>query len=145
MTMQQLDAGGGFTAAADYSSIGPYVAVTVDATGRTVSTVNAATEPILGIMQNNPKASEPASIVVAGVSWVVGGGAIVRGDKLKVDTADAGKVIPFVEGTDGHDHGAAPGVGDSPVASTFVYIVGTALQDAADGDIFAMLVRPQAF
>lgn len=68
-------------ASADLSSH-QYKFITVDANGRgTICT--AATNPIIGILQNKPSAQdEPARIRVQGISKIYGGAALNEGDMV---------------------------------------------------------------
>lgn len=74
----------------------------------------ASTDPIVGVLQNKPKAGEPALVQWAGSSKVIAGGTVTRGDRV---TSDAS----------GHA---------VTTTTNKAVIVGVALQSAVSGDIF---------
>lgn len=76
----------------------------------------AATDPILGVLQNDPKAGETAVVKVGppGDGKVIAGGTIHNGDKITSDSN--GKAV------------ATTTAGDN--------IIGVAVQEAVTGDIF---------
>lgn len=102
-----------YTAAANIYNI-----VKVTSTGTVVKT-SVLGEASLGVLQNNPKAGDPAKVGFGGVSKVKTGGAITAG--AQVTTSAAGL-------------GVAAAVGNK--------IIGTALATAASGDIIPVLLAP---
>lgn len=62
---------------------------------------------VAGILQNAPKASEVAIVRIFGWTNVVYGDTIAVGDLLKPEESGAyDRLVPFVMGTDGHNHAA---------------------------------------
>ena len=89
------------------------VAVTVDG------------EFALGVLQNKPNAAGvEAEVMIAGVTKLVAAEAITRYAFVGVDSVGEGKIVE--ESNTGAD------IGD--------WILGLALEDAADGDLFACLI-----
>jgi len=140
---ENMDLGGGFTAAADYTAA-QYSLMTIDATGRTVTQVTAETDAVIGILQNAPNAGEPATVLTQGYTRAIAGAAITKGDRLKAD-ATAGRVAKFTVATDGHDHGATSTTDNLPPDASLTEMVGIALMDAVDGETFPIWLRPQVF
>lgn len=88
--------------------------------GGKVDTCGATTDVAVGVLQNDPKSGELASVAILGTSKVVAGGAITEGD--------------FVSPT-------AAGKAQTTVATQ--YPRGIALEAAAaDGDIIEILLLP---
>ena len=90
------------------------------AADHTAVLASVAGQQIIGILRNEPEAGEACEIVVEGVAKAVAGGTIVRGDRLSV--ASTGALV------------ASTGAGA---------IVGTALESAASGAIFSVLLQPK--
>ncbi|GEO26237.1 hypothetical protein AAC03nite_20220 [Alicyclobacillus acidoterrestris] len=103
--------------AADLSG-SQYCAVTVDSNGNAV--LPKAGGVAIGILQNNPKADQTASVRVEGVSYMVASAAITAGQLVTVDAT--GKAAP---------------------ASTGNYVLGVALDTvAAAGEQISVLLKP---
>ena len=71
----------GLTAQSDLSAK-QYHAVILATTARKVKIASAATQQVLGILQNDPVAGEPASVVAAGMTKAYSGAAVVAGTLL---------------------------------------------------------------
>ena len=112
---------GHLAAAANYSATGQYRGMVAStAADHTAVLASVAGQQIIGILRNEPEAGEACEIVVEGVAKAVAGGTIVRGDRLSV--ASTGALV------------ASTGAGA---------IVGTALESAASGAIFSVLLQPK--
>lgn len=104
---------------ADQSTTGQYLIQKMDGTtAEKVVVAAAATDKLLGVLQNKPKAGEPALVRVLGTSKVVAGGAVAQGDFVTSD--GAGKAIATTT--------------DKNV------VIGMALEAAATSDIFEILM-----
>lgn len=80
----------------------------------------------IGILQDDPAADgEPASVAILGICRAKAGGAITQGAYLTLD--NNGKVVA--------------GVLEADLASADRAVIGRALGDAADGDIFTIAVN----
>jgi len=99
-----------------------YTAVKLSESG-TVAAVSAVTDKVIGILQNAPYTGEAAEVMVSGVSFWKAGGSIDVSSNPTVGSADDGEAVAYAPGTD-----------------TTKYIVGTALRDAAAGDIVDVLL-----
>ena len=75
----------GLTAAASLTAK-QYHAVMLATTARQVKAASAATVAIVGILQNDPAAGEPASVVGAGMTKAYSGAAIAAGDLVTANT-----------------------------------------------------------
>lgn len=112
---------GHLAAAADYSATGQYRGMIAStAANHTAVLASVAGQQIIGILRNEPEAGEACEIVVEGVAKAIAGGTIVRGDRLSV--ASTGALV------------ASTGAGA---------IVGVALESAASGAIFSVLLQPR--
>ena len=106
-----------------YDSVGDlsakqFFAVKLDANGKIVLAA-AATDQVLGVLQNDPKAAQVGQVRHLGITKAVAGAAITLGDEVISDAA--GKVI------------STSGAGDR--------IIGHALEAAAaDGDVISVLM-----
>lgn len=80
----------GFPAAADYRTTGLYrfMVITTDKTVRLPS----AGERVFGVLQNEPREADIASVMSMGLSKVVSGSALDVGTFVKTD--DAGRAVP---------------------------------------------------
>ena len=117
-------------AAADLST-SQFRAIKVDGNGR--AALAALGEFAIGVLQNNPGANVPASVMVSGTSKGVAGAAITAGDRLAVDAA--GRFIPATAGrTNTSDAGVAA---DALIGS---HVVGIALTSAVLNDVFTLLI-----
>jgi hypothetical protein len=87
------------------------ISTTVD---QNVVIAAAATDPIIGVLQNKPKAGEPAVVRWGGSTKVIAGGTITAGDCVT---------------SDGSGHAIT-------TTTTGNVILGRALQSAVSGDIF---------
>jgi len=95
-----------------------YCAVSVDSSGNAILPT-AAGDPIIGILQNDPKAGQTASVRVLGVSYVVSSAVVADGALVTVDTA-----------------------GKATTAAAGNYIAGIAIGGAAAaGDYVSMLLK----
>ena len=92
--------------------------VTLEADGQ-IDLADADGENCLGVLLNKPTAGAAATVVVSGKVMVVAASAITAGDEIAVDAA-----------------GEAQELTDS--ASATAVTMGYALEDAVDGQIFAM-------
>ena len=106
-------------AGADLSA-GQYKFVTVAADGQVDLTASAGGAAI-GVLQNAPDAAGvPATVAIAGRVKVTAGGSVSAGDKVQSDAS-----------------------GDALTALTGDTVLGYALQDADDGDVFAIALISQ--
>ena len=71
-------------AAADYSAK-QFYAVKVDSNGK--AALAAAGENAIGILQNNPVAAEPATVMTLGISKAIYGGSVTAGQNLSADAS----------------------------------------------------------
>ena len=105
-------------AGADLSTTGQYLIVKADSTAEQVVLAAAASDRMLGVLQNKPKSGEAALIRVAGTSKVVAGGTVAYGDY--VTTNGSGQAV-----TTTTDKQA---------------IIGLALESAVVNDIFEIMI-----
>jgi len=98
-----------------------YHFVKLDANGRVIA-ITADTDRPIGILQNKPTAlGQAAELMADGISRLIGGGNVAKGDML--GTTAAGRAAAIVAGTD-----------------TTKYSMGTVLDDSdADGDECSVL------
>lgn len=75
----------GLVAGADLSAK-QYHLVRLATTAKTVLVAGAATGPIIGVLQNDPLSGEAASVVCAGMTKSIAGGAISPGDLLTANS-----------------------------------------------------------
>lgn len=96
-------------------SAAEFIIVAVDTSNDgSVVKATASTDPIVGVLQNKPKADEPAVVRWGGSSKVIAGGTVSAGDLVTADSS--GHAITTTTNKD--------------------VAIGRALQDAASGDIF---------
>jgi hypothetical protein len=69
-----------FVSTNDLSTTGQYLLAKADSTEGAIVLATAATDHILGVVQNKPKATEAARVRVLGTSKVVAGGTVTFGD-----------------------------------------------------------------
>jgi len=92
--------------------------------GGAVETATAATDTTLGLSAGfDQDAGQMGDVILSGPGPVIAGGDIDFGDKLMTDAQ--GRAVKLV-----------------PAPGETVAVVGTALRDAAEGDIFDMHVSP---
>ena len=102
-----------FIAGEDLSSA-QFKFVTLEADGQ-IDLADAAGERVLGVLENQPTAGKAATVYMTGKVMVVAGAAVTAGDEIQTDAA--GDAIPALTGD---------------------VVVGYALEDAVDGQVFAM-------
>lgn len=109
-----------FIASADYSTTGQYLIVKIAATGNPnkITTAGASTDALIGVLQDNPKSGVSGNVRHTGTTKVVAHTTIHQGDKLTA----------YSDGT------------ANPTTTAKDNIIGIALEDAAAGDIFEMLL-----
>lgn len=112
-------------------SASQYCLVTVDDAGLDLCGANAMP---LGVLQNAPIAGEAGSVRLGGISKVVAGGTITKGQLLASDAN--GHVVAYtaLAGT------ITNGTPDT-IAFSGSSVVGVALEDGASGDIIAVHLR----
>jgi hypothetical protein len=113
----------GLYAAEDLSTV-QYVAVRLSEAGQ-VSAFDNATDKPVGILQNSPDSGEPAAVMAYGITMWKAGDTIDVSSNPLVGAAADGECVAYAPGT-----------------ATTNYIVGTALSDAAAGDIIPVLLHP---
>ncbi len=112
-------------------------AATTDKYGTDVTTIAAATDTPLGIVQDAQKAGDEVAICIAGVSkCVVGAGGIVAGDLLTIDSG--GKVITAPPSTLSDVSSAIDTTSGTDIGD---WIVGIALYTHAASDVGTILLR----
>jgi hypothetical protein len=95
----------------------------VKETANGIELCGAVTDKPAGVLQNQPKAGEPAQIMRLGITKIIAGSAIGVGDQIGTDAA--GKADTKLAGTD-----------------TTNYVVGSAIEAAtADGQIIEAAVN----
>lgn len=88
--------------------------VTLEADGQ-IDLADAAGERALGVLLNKPTAGAAATVAMSGKVMVEAGASVTAGDQLQTDAA-----------------------GDAITAAAGDVVMGYALEDAVDGQIFAM-------
>ena len=107
------------TSTNDLSAGTEFLVMKVDtANDHSVVTATASTDPIVGILQNKPKAGAAADLRFVGTSKVQAGGTITRGDRVTATTG--GKVITTTSNKD--------------------VCVGIALASAVSGDVVEIML-----
>lgn len=117
-------------AAADLSAK-QFYAAKIDSNGK--AAVAGAGEACVGIIQNNPLAGSPASVMMSGTSKAKAGGSITAGDYVAADAN--GK---FVSATKGKVNTSDAGAAADPVIGSNV--IGIAVTGASDGDLFTVAI-----
>lgn len=102
-----------FVAGEDLSSA-QFKFVTLEADGQ-VDVADAAGERAIGVLLNEPAAGKAATVAMTGKVMVEAGAAVTAGDALQTDAN-----------------------GDAITAAAGDYVMGYALEDAVDGQIFAI-------
>lgn len=92
--------------------------VTLEADGQ-VDLADADAERCIGVLLNDPAAGAEATVVVSGKTVVTAGGAITAGDEIVTDAS--GDAVEL-----------------SASSSATAVTMGYALEDAADGQVFAI-------
>ena len=110
---------GHMTASVDLSG-SQFKLVNISGAG-TVALNTAVTDVTIGVLQNKPTSTNPAEILVVGVTKMLAGGTIAAGDFLTTSTS--GTAVKWIVGT-----------------STTAYVIGRALTAAVSGDIFVGVV-----
>lgn len=104
-----------------------FCAVAVDANGNAV--LPAAGGIAIGVLQNNPKANQTASVRVAGISYLVASAAITAGSPIAVDATGKAKAV------------TAETANTTTGVTTGSAVFGVALDTtAAAGDILTVLI-----
>ena len=75
----------GLVAGADLSAK-QYFLMRLASTAKTVLVAGAATAALIGVLQNDPKSGEAASVVCAGLTKSIAGGAISPGDLVTANS-----------------------------------------------------------
>lgn len=88
--------------------------VTLEADGQ-VDLADAAGERAIGVLLNKPTAGKAATVAMTGKVMVVAGDAVTAGDEIATDAA-----------------------GDAVTAASTNIVMGYALEDAVDGQVFAI-------
>ena len=112
-----------FTATADLSGK-QFYCVDLDATNATSNLANVvvasvAGQKVLGVLQNKPIAGQTANVMLYGITKAIAGGTVTQGDLVTTDAN--GKVV---------------------TAATGNFILGRALESAAAGGVFSVLLLP---
>jgi len=106
-----------FIAGEDLSSA-QFKFVTLEADGQ-VDLADADAENCIGVLINDPAAAEAATVVISGKVLVTAGGAVTAGDAVVTDTS--GDAVELTTSS-----------------SATAVTMGYALEDAVDGQIFAI-------
>ncbi len=88
----------------------------------TCTVTSAATDTVLGVLQNKPASGEAADVRCYGIAKVVAGGTVTAGDRVGTD--NAGKAVTKTADAD--------------------KIAGLALSTAASGELVSILLTPCA-
>ena len=108
-----------FVSTNDLSAKQYYIVAVDTSNDQSVVLAAAATDPIVGVLQNKPKALQAGLVRFIGTSKVIAGGTITRGDKVTSDSN--GKAITTTTNKD--------------------TLVGVALSSAVSGDIVEILLN----
>lgn len=107
-------------AGADLSLL-QFTFVKLDANGRVIA-VAAATDRPCGILQNKPNAlGIAAEIMVDGISMLIGGGNVAKGDML--GTGATGRAVAIVAGTDTTKYNLGQIIEDSDAAGDYCAVL----------------------
>ncbi len=114
----------GLVAGADYSASSNQFTIVKQSTTApgTVLQCGAATDKILGVLQDNPSSGQAATVTREGESKVVAGGTVTEGDTLTTNAS--GQAVTAVDGTD-----------------TTKYRLGIALESAVSGQVFRVALQ----
>jgi hypothetical protein len=91
----------GVIATGDLSSYQYYVVCAASTAGAVKVAVTAATDPILGVLQNDPASGEAALVAAQGVCWALAEASVTYGSKLtcsstgrvKATTTDKDEIV----------------------------------------------------
>lgn len=108
------------TSTNDLSTKQYYIAKVDVSNDHSIVLAAAGTDPIVGVIQNKPKAAQAALIRMLGTTKVIAGGTVTRGDRVTSDSN--GKAITTVVNKDA--------------------ALGIALVSAVAGDIFEIMLAP---
>ena len=89
----------------------------------TVVITAAATDAPIGVLQDTPLSGDSAGVAFSGITKIVLGGTVTRGDRVGTDAN--GHAVKYTEGTD-----------------TTSYISGIMLESGSSGDIRSMVLLP---
>ena len=109
-----------FSSTNDLSAKQYYIVAVDTSNDNSVILGAASTNPIIGVLQNKPKAGAAALVRWAGSSKVVAGGTITRGDRVTTDST--GKAITTTTNKD--------------------VVLGIALSSAVVGDVVEVFLNP---
>lgn len=107
-----------FTSTNDLSAKQYYIVAVDTSNDESVVLAAAGTDPVVGVLQNKPKAAAAALVRFIGTSKVIAGGSITRGDKVTSDSN--GKAVTTTSAND--------------------QVLGRALSSAATGDLVEVLL-----
>lgn len=117
-------------AAADHSA-NQFKGVKIDSNGRAAI---ATAGDVVGILQNDPDAlDKEATVCVHGLSKAQAGGTIAKGDRVTTDANGR-----FIAATTGRVNTSDAGAANDPLIGS--YVIGIALEAAANLEIFEVLV-----
>ena len=103
-----------------------YHVVKMASTDGEVLIASSTTDVMIGLVQNDPAADEPAEVACAGVAIGKSGDSITIGEMVNANSTGE------LRGTAGAISGTER-------------ILGIALEAASDGDLFSVLITPQTF
>lgn len=93
----------GVTASGDLSSYQYYVVTATSTAGQVKVATTAATDPILGILQNDPESGEAALVAAQGICWALAETSVTYGapltcsstGRVKASTTDKHEIVGF--------------------------------------------------
>jgi hypothetical protein len=107
----------------------------------TLSVASAETDALIGIFQHTTEsAGDEVRIMMEGISRVVLGGTVTRGDRLTADVD--GKAVSASSHTHTENTGATYTQNASTQAASAVNTIGIALASGVAGDIIPVLLAP---
>lgn len=112
-------------------SLNQFYFVIYDAAGLDLG-AGAASEAVIGVLQNDPTANQAASVRYGGITPVVCGGTFVKGDLIACDAA--GKAVKYTKAT------VFTG---TPYIVSGSNVLGVALEAGASGQQAAIIFSPR--
>lgn len=121
--------------------VGQYLVAKFGADDEHIAKATAVTDGLIGVIQNAAAAAEDeVRVMFTGISNIVYGDTVVRGDKLTVDSN--GKAVPVTRHIHVENTAGTYAQNANTAAASAVNIIGIALVSGAANDIGKALLTP---